>query len=117
MNRFFKGAGLCALAGLLFLASCLGIATGGYQDGIWEGSGRGYRGEIRVQVRLAAALIQGIEVSAHHEDPFIGGEAMEELLELVLEYQTTGLDGISGATESSTGFLEAVEDALKRARP
>jgi uncharacterized protein with FMN-binding domain len=42
---------------------------------------------------------------------------MEELLELVLEYQSTGLDGISGATESSAGFLAAVEDALSRARP
>jgi uncharacterized protein with FMN-binding domain len=67
-----------------------------------------------VQVRIASALIQGIEIGAHDEDPFIGGAAMEELLEQVLEYQTVDLDAISGATQSSTGFLAAVEDALGR---
>ncbi|MDR3249023.1 MAG: FMN-binding protein [Treponema sp.] len=121
MNRFFKGAGLCALAGLLFLAGCLGGGRwkedAGYQNGTWEGTGRGYRGEIRVHVQVAASLIQGIEIGTHDEDPFTGGEAMEELLGLVLEYQTTDLDAISGATESSAGFLEAVEDALRNSNP
>jgi uncharacterized protein with FMN-binding domain len=42
-------------------------------------------------------------------------EAMGELLELVLDYQSTGLDAISGATESSAGFLAAVDDALRKA--
>jgi fumarate reductase flavoprotein subunit len=87
-----------------------------YANGVWEGSGRGYRGTIHVRVRVASALIQEIEIGGHGEDPFIGGAAMEELLEQVLEYQTTDVDAVSGATESSEGFLAAVEDALNRAR-
>jgi uncharacterized protein with FMN-binding domain len=107
----------CCRAAWVFVLLFLGCAGGEYIPSVWEGSGRGYRGEIRVQVSAGAALIQGIEISAHREDPLIGGAAMEELLELVLEYQTTDLDGISGATESCAGFLAAVEDALNRTRP
>ena len=40
---------------------------------------------------------------------------MEELLELVLETGSTDLDAVSGATFSSRGFLEAVDDALGHA--
>jgi fumarate reductase flavoprotein subunit len=102
----------------LVLSGCAGgrYIAGNYQNGTWEGSGQGYRGDIWVRVRAGASLIQGIEIISHDEDPFIGGAAMEELLELVLEYQTTDVDAISGATESSAGFLAAVEDALNRAR-
>jgi uncharacterized protein with FMN-binding domain len=122
------GALVFGLAWVLLLSSCFGgryvagsggpenPARTGYRDGTWEGGGQGYGGDIWVQVRVASAIIQGIEISAHNEDPFIGGAAMDELLELVLEYQSTDLDGISGATESGTGFLAAVEDALNRAR-
>jgi fumarate reductase flavoprotein subunit len=111
------------LAGILlsgiFLPGCAGNAARGERpdrrDGIWEGSGQGWGGEIRVRLRINSSLIQEIEVVSHSEDIFIGGEAMGELLELVLDYQNTGLDAVSGATESSAGFLAAVEDALNRA--
>jgi uncharacterized protein with FMN-binding domain len=68
-----------------------------------------------VEVRIASGLIQEIGIAPHQEDPFTGGEAMAELLELVLDYQSTDLDAISGATESSAGFLAAVEEALGQA--
>jgi fumarate reductase flavoprotein subunit len=56
--------------------------------------------------------ITGIEIVESGEDPFVGGAAMEELLELVLMYNSTDLDAVSGATESSKGFLAAVENAM-----
>ncbi|MDR0670493.1 MAG: FMN-binding protein [Treponema sp.] len=108
-----------AIGCLIVAAGCAGgeyRRTGSesavYRDGLWEGSGRGYRGEIRVQVRTGSGLIQEIGISAHNEDPLSGGAALEELLELVLDYQSTDLDAVSGATVSSTGFLAAVEEAL-----
>jgi fumarate reductase flavoprotein subunit len=85
------------------------------RNGVWEGSGRGWGGDIRVRLRINSSLIQDLELVSHREDPVIGGEAMAELLELVLDYQSAGLDAVSGATETSAGFLEAVEDALNRA--
>ena len=94
---------------------CLGSApiTGsGYTPGVYEGTGQGYRGPIRVQVQLSPAGIEDIVIIRHEEGIYSGLPAMEELLDLVLMEGTTDLDAISGATYSSRGFLEAVEDAL-----
>lgn len=123
------------LAGILLavgLAGCTGLGSGGLvgffrgngmagrtggsptncRDGVWEGIGRGYRGNILVRVTVANGLIRDIEIAEHGEDPAVGGEAMAELLEQCLTYGPAEPDVVSGATESSQGFLAAVEDAL-----
>ncbi|MCL2601492.1 MAG: FMN-binding protein [Treponema sp.] len=87
----------------------------GFMPGVYEGSGRGYRGLILVRVQTGLAGIEDIAIAAHREFAFPGVAAMEELLEAVLEFGSTDLDVVSGATFSSKGFLEAVDDALKRA--
>ncbi|MDR1319589.1 MAG: FMN-binding protein [Treponema sp.] len=87
-------------------------SPGDLPDGEYEGSGRGYRGTIRVRVRIEAGEIAEILVTGSEEDPSVGGAALEELLELALVYQSTDLDAVSGATESSKGFLAALEDAI-----
>ena len=86
-----------------------------YRPGIYEGSGQGYRGEIRVKVQISPAGIEDIQIISHREGAFPGTAAMEELLDLVLIEGTTDLDAITGASFSSRGFLEAVEDALEKA--
>jgi uncharacterized protein with FMN-binding domain len=63
---------------------------------------------------VAGGLIRDIEIVEHREDPALGGEAMAELLEQVLIYGPAETDVVSGATESSRGFLNALEDALRR---
>ena len=83
-------------------------------DGVYEGIGRGYRGPIRVQVRIEGGSITAIDIIASREEPSVGGAAMEELLDLVIAYNTTDLDAVSGATGSSRGFLEALENAIFR---
>jgi urocanate reductase len=89
----------------------------GFIPGVYEGSGRGYRGLIHVRVQTGPAGIEDILITAHREFAFPGLAAMEELLEAALEFGSTDLDTVSGATFSSRGFLVAVENALKQARP
>jgi uncharacterized protein with FMN-binding domain len=116
--QIFRVTGALGLACLVLACAGGEYRTGtAYRDGVWTGTGRGYGGEIRVQVRISSGLIQEIGITAHNEDPLIGEEAMGELLELVLDYQSTNLDALSGATGTSTGFLAAVEDALDHALP
>ena len=79
---------------------------------VYEGTGQGYRGLIRVQVRLNEGSITEIVIVDSEEDNFVGGAAMEELIDMVILYNTTDIDAISGATESSRGFLKAVENAI-----
>ncbi|MDR2951793.1 MAG: FMN-binding protein [Treponema sp.] len=99
----------CIISGCAILGGLKGIKA---RDGVFEGRGSGYRGPIHVLVRLSGGNIVEIEIIESDEDQLIGGEAIEELLGMVIEYNTTDIDVISGATESSRGFLEAVENAI-----
>ena len=81
---------------------------------VYEGTGQGYRGPVTVQVRMDGADIVEIVIIDSEDDRFVGGAAMEELIDLVVMYNSTDIDAISGATESSKGFLEAVERAIMK---
>ena len=100
------------------IPGCLGpdfVRELSYTPGIYEGSGQGYRGSINVEIEISSAGIEDITITGHSESAYPGALAMEELLELVLETGSTELDAVSGASFSSAGFLEAVEDALGKA--
>jgi uncharacterized protein with FMN-binding domain len=76
--------------------------------------GRATGGRLRCRCAWTGGAVSEIEIIDSEEDPFVGGEAMQELLDMVIEYNTTDIDAVSGATESSKGFLEAVESAIMR---
>ena len=97
---------------------CLGtdfVQEAGFEPGAFEGTGQGYRGPIEVRLQISPAGIEDIAILSHSDTVVPGLAAMEELLEAILETGSTDLDAISGATYSSMGFLEAVEDALEKA--
>jgi uncharacterized protein with FMN-binding domain len=77
-----------------------------------EGAAMGYRGMIHVRVGMDKGTITDITVIESHEDWAVGGAAIEELTDLVLMYNSTEIDAVSGATETSTGFLKAIENAI-----
>ena len=110
---------ICSILTLAALsAGCRGsgfIREAAYTPGIYEGTGRGFRGPIYVRVQVSAAGIEDITITGHEEGIFPGVSAMEELLESVLESGSTDLDAVSGATFSSRGFLDAIEEALGKA--
>jgi len=83
-----------------------------YESALYQGSAMGYRGMIHVRVGFEQGTITEITVVESREDQSIGGAAIEELTDLVLMYNTTELDAVSGATETSKGFLEAIENAI-----
>ena len=108
---------LVTVLSFLIITGCAVLGGGrviAASDGVYEGIGQGHRGPIHVLVRLSGGSIMEIDILESEEDRFVGGEAVEYLLDLVIEYNTTDIDAVSGATESSRGFLEAVEDAIMR---
>ena len=122
-NLIFLAAGLAVM--LILASGCAAlqghkshgqISGREISDGVFEGSAQGYRGSIHVRLQIEGGSIMEIEIVDSIEDRFVGDEAMEELLELVLIYNSPDLDVISGATESSEGFLAAIADALEKAR-
>jgi fumarate reductase flavoprotein subunit len=96
------------LAAIIF--GCASFTTG--NEAFYEGAAMGYREMIHVRVGMEDGVITEITVIESSEDPAIGGAAIEELIDLVMMYNTTEIDAVSGATETSRGFLEAVENAI-----
>ena len=79
---------------------------------VYEGAAMGFRGMIHVRVTMEQGIITEIDVIESDEDRAVGGAAIDELMDLALMYNTTEIDAISGATETSFGFLKAVENAI-----
>lgn len=89
----------------------------GYLDGTYTGTGEGYGGEITVSVTVSGGQITAIEiVSAPDETPAYLSQALG-VIERILARQVPGVDAVSGATFSSEGIMEAVENALSGAIP
>ena len=86
-----------------------------YKDGAYTGSGQGFGGTIEVQVTLKDDEITDIQVtSASGEDSAYLSQG-EGVISSIISAQSTDVDTISGATFSSTGILNAVNDALGKA--
>ncbi len=86
-----------------------------YLDGIYTGSGEGNGGEVTVSIVIKDKTLTAIAVvSAEDEDePFLTNA--KGILNSILLQQSTDVDVISGATFTSEGILEAVNNALAQA--
>jgi len=112
MKRIFSI--LCSCIALAALVSCAS-SGGSFAAGTYEGSGSGHGGDIRVLVTVSADRIETIEVLESGETAMLGDAAFKELSDAIIAANTTKVDAVAGASESSAGFVAAVEDALAKA--
>jgi urocanate reductase len=89
-------------------------STSAIKDGVYEGVGTGKGGEIKVEVTIAGDTITAIKVLSHNETPGFD-TAMETLTESIISQNSLEIDGVSGCTFTSNGFIEAVNGALTAA--
>lgn len=86
-----------------------------YKNGTYNGEGQGFGGTITVAVTLEDDTIIDIQVvSAPGEDSAYLSQG-EGVISTILSAQSTDVDTVSGATFSSTGIINAVNDALGKA--
>lgn len=93
--------------------------SGTYKDGVYEGTGTGFRGKITVSVRIKKSKIVEIKLVKNEKDDAAYFErAWSEVPFSIIAVQsanTDKVDVVSGATYSSRGIMEAVRNALKKA--
>jgi uncharacterized protein with FMN-binding domain len=90
---------------------------GKYKDGTYTGTGKGLKGDIEVSVQVKSGKISTIEVVKKDDTDGIFDAVKENLIPDVIKKQTTeGVDTVSGATGSSKGALEAINNALTNAK-
>ncbi len=87
------------------------------QDGEWTGSGEGRSGAIIVKVTVEKHQVTKVTVVSQSESSF-AQETINSLCESALGRTTemsVEVDGITGATLTSTGVIDAINMALKAA--
>lgn len=83
-------------------------------DGNYEGQADGFEGPIKVTVKVAGGKIVDIQVAEQHETPEVGGKALPEVTQRVVQEQRLNVDNVSGATFTSEGVKAAVQSALSK---
>ena len=102
------------LALVMALTACAfaGAETAAYADGTYTGVGAGLMGDIQVSVTVEGGQITAVEVLAHQETAGISDPAFAAIPQAIVEAQSWAVDAVSGATYSSQGIMEAVQNAL-----
>ena len=89
--------------------------TNGYADGVYLGEGEGYEGPMTVRVTVFGGKVTSIELASSMDDEPYFGRAWATVPGRIIAAQTTSVDAVSGATYSSEGIRDAVNNALKKA--
>ena len=99
---------------LLALMMLLSLAVPVYADEAQtaQGKGTGIDGEVIVEVKADANTIYEVNVIQQNETPGIGSVAVEKLPGAIVAANSLEVDGITGATVTSTAIKAAVTEAL-----
>lgn len=88
-----------------------------YKDGTYEGSGKGHSGDTVVSVEVKDGKISNVELVSHSDTEEIFSTALEPIFTQVIKNNgTSNVDTVTGATNSSKGLLQAVNNALEQAK-
>ena len=89
-------------------------AGGMYVPGTYTAESTGM-GKVVVNVTVDENSITAIEIDGSGETPGIGSVAVEKLPDAIVEANTYEVDGVAGATLTSTAIRNAVAAALEEA--
>ncbi|WP_462335252.1 flavocytochrome c [Fusobacterium varium] len=84
-----------------------------FKEGTYVGEAKGYRGEIKVEVKTSKNKIEEVKVVKNTDTPIISDAAAKKVPEQIVKYQSLRVDGVSGATGTSRALTSAVRNALK----
>ena len=85
---------------------------GSYTDGVYTGVGAGFRGDTEVQVTVENGYITDITVLSYEDDKEFFQKAQSSIPNQIISEQSIDVQGVSGATFSSSSIIDAVANAL-----
>lgn len=122
-----KTSKISLLLGSAMLLGLYGCGNGGEEDTsngsaestesqeAVQGTGAGYHGDIVAEVSFSGDQIESIEIVEEDENASLAEPVFTDMRDAMVEQNTTDVDSISGATGSSEGLKEAVNDAVEQA--
>lgn len=87
-----------------------------YSDGVYTGVGKGHAGDIKLEVVIINNKISEINILEYSDTPGISDEVFQRIPKAIINQNNTDVDLISGATNTSSGVLEAVKNALEKSK-
>ncbi|MGI6037732.1 MAG: FMN-binding protein [Limnochordia bacterium] len=102
--------------GALSFANLPQGSAGLYQDGTYQGQAQGHNGPLVLEVTISSDKITAIEIVEHVETPFLSDLAFDQVPPAIIEQGTTEVELVTGASVTSKAIVEAVEDALRKAK-
>ena len=101
---------------LLVLALLVGlvpaVAETTLTDGTYTGPGKGMHSNIAVTVTVEDGAITSVTVDSQDETPGVSDPAFEQIPAAIVAAGNTDVDTVAGATLTSNGIIEAVNNAL-----
>ncbi|MDR3597202.1 FMN-binding protein [Clostridium sp.] len=91
-------------------------SKGQYKDGTYTGSGSGFGGTTKISVTIANGKITSVSTISEEDTSRYYNKAIGPITNSVISKQTGSVDTVSGATHSSDGIIEAIQDALSQAK-
>lgn len=94
----------------------VGTSKGQYKDGTYTGSGSGFGGTTKISVTVSNGKIVSISTISDEDTSKYYNRAIGTITNSVISKQSASVDTVSGATYSSNGIIEAIRNALNKAK-
>jgi len=120
IRSLFRIAVLCAPVCTASIGCGIAAVTGGpllpesLLDGNYEGSARSWPNSAKVRVAVSGGKIVRIELLSHFSS-WVGNRAETTVPARIIERQSTDVDAVTGATNSSRVIMNAVQNAVEQA--
>lgn len=90
-------------------------STTAINDGTYTTTVQGRNGDVKVETTIAGGKITSVNVVEHTETAGISDGAIEFVPQRIVDANSINVDGISGATITSTAIIDAVKAAITEA--
>jgi len=114
-RQFMKGLAASAISVAAMGAIGVVSADGIYTPGTYSASAQGISSEVKVTMTFSADAITAIDIDVSGETSGIGAEIAPAMCERILREQTCDVDGVAGASITSTAVRNAVADCISQA--
>jgi uncharacterized protein with FMN-binding domain len=106
---------------VVLLAACMAsrlgrpVHPGELRDGVYHGEYSSFPNKARVEVTVKDGWILDVKL-VYHRASSRGHEVDAIIPQRIVQEQSTSVDAVTGATNSSRVIMNAVEDALEQAK-
>jgi len=102
-------------------STTLPSAMTSYKDGTYTGkSSDAFYGYVQVRATVSGGRLSDITILNYPQDRdnsiAINNDALPRLKQQAIQAQSSAVDGVSGATDTSQAFMESLGDALAQAK-